>query len=77
MLNFLLKVIPWIFWLATAWQYFTVFLSASAFLLTGQLNKPECQSVVVRFLMISLGLTLLSIIVHIVCRRLLRKNQNP
>ncbi len=72
-MKILLKVIPILCWLATAWQYFMVFLTIFSFLLTGQLNKPESQSVILRFTAIALAFTLVTIIVHILCRKLRRK----
>ncbi len=69
MVKFLLKVIPFLFWLATVWQYFMVFLTVFSFLLTGQLNKPDCQSVILRFFVYAFALTVLSLLVHVLCRK--------
>ncbi len=69
MKKFMLRVIPWIPWLAAAWYYFATAISAFAFLLTGQLNDSQALWVMGKFLVLAVGLTVLATIIQSVCRK--------
>jgi len=68
-MKFILKVIPWIPWLAAVWYYFATAISAFAFLLTGQLNDAKALWVTGKFLALAVGLTVVAVVVQSVCRR--------
>jgi len=69
MVRFLLKLVPWLCWAATACCYCAVVLMAFCFLLVGKLNDGNIQLLVLKTLCLAVGLTVVSLLVHIFCRR--------
>ncbi|MCR4582424.1 MAG: hypothetical protein K5764_02565 [Prevotella sp.] len=69
MARLLLKLIPWLCWAATVCCYGAVALMAFCFLLVGKLNDGNIQLLLLRTLCLAVGLTVVSLFVHIFCRR--------